>query len=566
MGDIMKITIVANKSGEGFKSGDRLAVLDIVLSKIDATKFTEWRTLIIAEVLRRYDIVLTNANIELLKFRPTDDVTLTAVVINSDAQTIETQPETAFVNFRITDATDTIEDKLAKKIQEETKKTVATKEKEETSTIGEPPKLLNAVPSDPFSQAMKAANFSLDFIMAQSQALLAIKPTFDVPTLPILTKRHIKDRQIEEAYRALSYDITHKHSKTQLKFSDIPIEKRNNILDAMQKLLKAVTRTHTKPKKCSLVVGLTSDPLNRKTESDTMMLALAEILMANKPINNLDIHGEFSLSDAISFANALRQNNTVEYIRISGTHNLDNEGVAIIADALRQHKSVTSFSIDCASGFVGRAKEEIGDLAAKALGDTLSINKTLKKLSLEYCKVTELGAEYLARGLEKNPASSLTILSLDYNPIKPSDSNEVGTALLIKQTSQPSGNMFFRTPVPQANNQVVPAASTVSVLTAPAITVQFNNVKSAFSKVDKTSNGAVAEAPSPTSTPPTPETPAPDIASTSSVNGASPVSVVAQPVEAQPCSTPAIPPFRFYKTGEIVVASRHDFVKGIRNK
>jgi hypothetical protein len=184
----MKITIVAFDFGVGYKSGDRLTVIDIDISKIDATKFTEWRTLIKTEVLRRFGIILTDANIALLKFRSIDDISLPAVSITNDAQTIAPQPATAFINFRITDPTNIIEDALAKAIRRETSKTATTQPVTSGTEVAAPPKLGVVDSPGAFIEAMKAANFSLDFIRAQAQMGHAREPAGVVPVLPLLTK------------------------------------------------------------------------------------------------------------------------------------------------------------------------------------------------------------------------------------------------------------------------------------------------------------------------------------------------------------------------------------------
>jgi len=78
---------------------------------------------------------------------------------------------------------------------------------------------------------------------------------------------------------------------------------------------------------------------------------------------------------------------------------------AAVAEILKSKRSVTEVALN--------ENEEIGDEGAKALAETLKVNKTVKQLSLQVCGIGDAGAAALAEALRSN--TSLTTLDLSPN-------------------------------------------------------------------------------------------------------------------------------------------------------
>ncbi len=168
------------------------------------------------------------------------------------------------------------------------------------------------------------------------------------------------------------------------------------IAETVKTLSTQIEKDYFDKTKNSLVLEGSSDIM------PTTIFAVADMLSKNMPIHKLTICCEFTVGAAIALANALKKNTTLEYLDIRGVHNLGDVGCTILANALRYNKTLKELGINSALPYTFKHNNTLNDLTAKAFAEVLNSNASLQKLNLEYTKITELGAEFLANSLRSN--------------------------------------------------------------------------------------------------------------------------------------------------------------------
>jgi hypothetical protein len=229
-------------------------------------------------------------------------------------------------------------------------------------------------------------------------------------------------RQYQILMNQFNTGISTDHSQNALaqpNSQNIPAAK--DIAKTIEFLSKQFVKDYKNPNKFSLSINVSFDE-----QMPTIIFAVADMLSKNIPLHSLYLHYEFTIDAAIALANALKNNTNLEYLSIGGIHNLGDVGCTIIANALHHNKTLTELVINCAVSYNHKFNNTVNDLTAKVFSEILKNNSTLQKLRLLYTKITELGAEFLAKGLLIN--KTLKVLDLGSSTVGP---NCYGTQYLI---------------------------------------------------------------------------------------------------------------------------------------
>jgi Ran GTPase-activating protein (RanGAP) involved in mRNA processing and transport len=142
---------------------------------------------------------------------------------------------------------------------------------------------------------------------------------------------------------------------------------------------------------------LAKDPtalyLERHKLDNYDMKVIAELLKDNKSITSLDLRcNKISDEGAKALVEALKDNKTLVTLCLHN-NNIGYEGMEYLADVLKINKSITTINL---------SSNNIGDEGAKAIADALKTNDTITSLNLRGNKISDEGVKALAEALKVN--------------------------------------------------------------------------------------------------------------------------------------------------------------------
>lgn len=176
--------------------------------------------------------------------------------------------------------------------------------------------------------------------------------------------------------------------------------------------------------------------LNSNLISDVGLRSISNFLSSNSSLQILDLENNtFSPEGLRHLSRSLVENTKLKSLMLAG-NNLGDEGILVLGKMLKKNKSIielglernnispiglSKFTKSCFSRNTNLCTlalndNELGDEGVKDLMDALTKNQTMKILCLSECSISDLGGEYIARGIKMN--SSLVNLRLARNPIK----------------------------------------------------------------------------------------------------------------------------------------------------